>query len=116
MTSRSLHTIFGTDALLTRVSMCVIKGNQPTDAMKVTSEKFDVYTSMKAKAKHVMRSGRRLDFANNRSAIGSMIYREARRLRRGKITVEEAYNFMDERDCNIPVPLSIRHTASRHNS
>lgn len=82
--------------------------------MKYGSEKSDVYTAMKAKAKHVMNSGQRLDFANSRTATGSMIHREARKLRRGEITVDEAYDFMDRRDENVSVPLSVRHVRKRH--
>lgn len=82
--------------------------------MKVTSEKHDVYSSMKAKAKDVMRSGRKLDFANSRHATGSMILREARKLRRGDITVDEAYDFMNERDKNLPLLLSVDHVRRRH--
>ena len=84
--------------------------------MKFGSEKFDVYTAMKAKAKHAMQSNRRLDFASSRTATGSMIYREARNLRRGEITVDEAYDFMDRRDKKVPLPLSVRHVQKRHSS
>ena len=75
--------------------------------MKLTSEKFDVYSKMKAKAKLLMRTGRRLDFPNSRSAVGSTVFRRAAELRRGEISIEEARNFMDTLDSSIPVPLSI---------
>ena len=75
--------------------------------MKLTSEKFDVYSKMKAKARFVMKTGRRLDFPNSRSATGNMIFRRAAELRRDEISIEEARDFMDTLDSSIPVPLSI---------
>ena len=102
--TQNLHeTVFGS----WRLKQMHCQRNESNGPMKLTSEKFDVYSKMKAKAKLLMRTGRRLDFPNSRSAVGSTVFRRAAELRRGEISIEEARNFMDTLDSSIPVPLSI---------